>query len=93
MTLWIHTTSQYRRDYRLLKKRGYDMRRLDEVVLKLTLEERLPAANCDHALKGQWNGARECHIAPDWILVYRIDGEDLMLILMRTGTHEEVLRC
>ena len=92
MTFRIYTTSQYRRDYRLLKKRGYDMGRLDEVVLRLTQGERLPAVNYDHVLRGQWNGARECHIAPDWVLIYRIDGENLMLILMRTGTHEDAFK-
>ena len=86
MTLDIVTTRQFRRDYRLLKKRGYDMSRLDDVYTRLSNEEALPENYRDHQLQGNYAGYRECRIAPDWLLVYRVDGDILVLVLSRTGT-------
>ena len=57
----------------------------------LAADVALPARNRDHALTGDWKGCRECHIEPDWLLVYRIEENDLILLLMRTGTHADVL--
>lgn len=66
------------------------MRRLETVIEKLTRGEPLPAANRDHALTGDYAGARECHIAPDWLLVYKIIAGELIFTLMRTGSHAEL---
>ena len=78
------------KDYKLLKKRGYDMKRLDRVVYLLANQTALPERCHDHALVGQFKGLRECHVAPDWLLVYRINGQELVLSLTRTGTHSDI---
>ena len=63
---------------------------LDEIIRKLTRGESLPDENRDHPLSGNWNGFRECHIQSDWLLVYRIDDDVLVLTLARTGTHSDL---
>ena len=83
-------TSEFRRGVRLLTRRGYDIGKLQRVILKLANGETLPKQNNDHALKGNWRGYRECHIASDWLLIYRIDGATLTLVLSRTGTHADI---
>ena len=92
MTLLIKTTRGFRRDYDLLRRRGYQMSRLDEAVRILSEEERLPPTYYDHPLRGDLDGFRECHIAGDWILVYTISGDILVLTLSRTGRHEDIFR-
>lgn len=72
MTFLIRTTKGYRRDYDLLRRRGFQMSRLDEAVRILSEEGRLPPRYHDHPLKGDLEGFRECHIAGDWLLVYMI---------------------
>ena len=84
-------TSEFRRGVRLLTRRGYDMAKLQEIILMLANGETLPKKNNDHPLKGNWSGYRECHVASDWLLIYKIDGQKLTLILSRTGTHADVL--
>ena len=71
-------------------KRGYDMRLLDEVVSKLANGETLPDKNRDHSLVGNFAGCRECHITPDWLLIYEIDDGELLLYLTRTGSHSDL---
>jgi mRNA interferase YafQ len=83
-------SNQFKRDYSLLVRRGYDVARLDSVVLLLLRQTPLEPRHRDHPLKGKWRGYRGCHIANDWALVYRVDGGRLKLILTRTGTHVDV---
>lgn len=76
---------------RLLAKRGYDLSKLETVIDLLQAEQSLPQQYRDHPLSGNWAHYRECHIEPDWLLVYKVDGRELVLILARTGTHSDVL--
>ncbi len=85
----IFLTTQFKKDYKKLKKlKNTD--RLLEVVNMLRNGKELPAKYRDHALSGYYKGMRECHIAPDWLLIYRIDKQKLVLILSRTGSHSEL---
>ena len=83
-------TSTFKRDYKRVKKRGYDMGLLNQVVDRLQQGEALPEKNRDHALTGNWVGYRECHIAPDWLLVYQVVENKLILTLTRTGSHSDL---
>jgi len=78
-------TSKFRKDYRRLKKRGYDMSLLDDVILKLSNGEILSSKYRDHPLKGDKYGYRDCHIQNDWVLIYKIDKGVLTLILSENG--------
>ncbi len=80
-------TTQFKKDYRLAVKRHLDIDRLDDIVRALSRGETLPEKNKDHALSGNWEGHRECHILLDWLLIYRIEDDLLILTLARTGTH------
>ncbi|MCI6261212.1 MAG: type II toxin-antitoxin system YafQ family toxin [Pyramidobacter sp.] len=82
--------SAFKRDYKRIRKRGYDIRRLEDVIETLAKELPLPKECRDHDLGGNWSGFRECHIEPDWLLVYAIDHNDLVLILSRTGSHSDL---
>ena len=86
----IKATSQFRRDYKRSMKRGLNMELLDQVITALAMGEPLPEKNRDHALSGRWSGHRECHVQPNWLLIYRIDGDVLVLTLTRTGTHADL---
>ena len=88
--LKIVSSNRFKRDLKTAEKRGYDFALLRQVVDTLTAEKPLPPQNRDHALTGRYAGYRECHIAPDWLLIYQIDGNDLELFLMRTGTHSDL---
>lgn len=85
----IFLTTQFKKDYKKLKKLK-NTNRLLEVVNMLRNGKELPAKYRDHALSGYYKGMRECHIAPDWLLIYRIDKQKLVLILSRTGSHSEL---
>ncbi|MBQ8298323.1 MAG: type II toxin-antitoxin system YafQ family toxin [Clostridia bacterium] len=82
--------SSFKRDYKKILKRKYDVTLLDDIVNKLQNGEKLPDNNHDHALSGNWKGYRECHILPDWLLVYKISDEQLVLSLTRTGSHSDL---
>ena len=86
----IEQTSIFRKDLKKAKKRGLDLSLLDDVVTAIQNGETLPEKNKDHALTGNWIGHRECHIQPDWLLVYRILDNTLILSLVRTGTHSDL---
>ena len=86
----VKTTSQFKKEFKLAMKRGLNIDRLETVIATLALEEPLPDKNKDHALTGNWIGHRECHILPDWLLIYRIEEEVLILILARSGTHSDL---
>jgi mRNA interferase YafQ len=83
-------SAQFRRDVRLAAKRGKDLLSLEEVVDALANGEPLPAERRDHALKGRYDGYRECHVEPDWLLVYKLDNGQLVLVLYRVGTHSDL---
>lgn len=80
----------FKKDYRRIVKRGYDVSKLTEALEMLVAEKELPPKYKDHELKGDYVGFRECHITPDWLLVYKISGDNLILYLMRTGTHSDL---
>ena len=86
----VKTTTQFKKDFKLAKKRGLKMELLREVITVLAMGEALPEKNKDHALTGNWIGHRECHILPNWLLVYRLEDEVLVLTLTRTGTHSDL---
>lgn len=89
--LTIIPTTQFRKDYKLARKRGLKIELLQDVIACLAMGEPLPEKNRDHALTGDWVGHRECHIQPDWLLVYRVQNDVLVLTLTRTGTHSDLL--
>ena len=86
----VKLTSQFRKDYKLALKRGLKINLLEDIVAALSMGEPLPEKNKDHALTGNWAGHRECHILPDWLQVYRIEDNVLVLTLARTGTHSDL---
>lgn len=88
--LTIKYQAAFRKDYKRAVKRGCDMRLLERVITMLAAEETLPAEYRDHALSGNFSGCRECHIAPDWLLIYEITQEELTLYLIRTGSHSDL---
>ena len=88
--LEIVPSNQFKKDLTLAQKRRLRLELLQEVVDTLSMQKPLPASNRDHTLSGKYSGFRECHIQPDWLLVYRIDGEELLLFLFRTGTHSDL---
>ena len=90
MKYTVRETAQFRRDRRLCVRQGLAQEELDAVVLALAAGEELAPKFHDHALSDPWKGFRDCHIRPDWVLVYRIDGGALELVLTRTGTHSEL---
>ena len=86
----IKSTAQFKQDYKLAKKRGLDMKLLAKVINSLAEGDVLPAKHKDHALKGRWKGRRECHVLPNWLLVYQKTETTLVLDLFRTGTHSDI---
>ena len=88
--LTIKFQAAFRRDYKRIVRRGYDVRLLENVVQLLADEKPLPEKNRDHALSGDYIGCRECHITPDWLLIYQIYEEELYLLLSRTGSHSDL---
>jgi len=83
-------TSKFRREYKLSMKRGHDIDLMDEVIKMLANDTLLPEKYQDHALIGNWKGYRECHVAPDWLLVYKKEKDKMILLLTRTGTHSDL---
>lgn len=86
----IDWTRQFRKDYKLATRRGKDISKLDAIIGKLARGEKLPPANRDHPLANNWANHRECHITPDWLLIYQIKENVLVLELTRTGTHADL---
>lgn len=86
----VKPTTQFKRDFKLAMKRSMKIELLEEVIAMLAMGEKLPDKHKDHALTGNWVGHRECHILPDWLLIYRIEDEVLVLTLARTGTHSDL---
>lgn len=88
----ISITGQYKKDLKLARKRHLPEEKLNEVIVKLANDEELPESNRDHALHGDFEGTRECHIQPDWLLIYeKTDTNTLhILTLLRTGSHSDL---
>ena len=88
--LKVRYSSKFKKDFKIIVKRGYDISLFEEVLTLLREEKILPEKYNDHALKGDYIGHRECHITPDWLLIYRINNNELILSLTRTGTHSDL---
>ena len=87
----LKTTGKFRKDYKRCKKRGLDISLLEDVIDTLLAGNPLEEKHHDHGLVGQYAGHRECHILPDWLLIYYVDNESLILTAVRTGTHSDLL--
>lgn len=88
--LQAKTSNQFKKDFKAAQKRNKDIPKL-KIVMRLLVEEKpLESSHRDHALKGEYKGRRECHIEPDWLLVYRIDKKDNVILFERTGTHSDL---
>ena len=85
--LTLVLTKKFKQDYKRAKKNGKNLKLLEEVVDLLLAEQTLPEKYKDHALTGNFSGFRECHIQPDWLLIYYIENKTLCLTLSRTGSH------
>ena len=85
------TTRQFKKDLRRLEKSGFVLSKLQSIIDALASNKALPERCRDHELKSELKGIRECHIAPDWLLTYKKDNDKLILLLLRTGTHRDVL--
>lgn len=88
--LKLSTTPKFDKDLKLCQKRNYDLNLLFQIVNTLRIPSPLPVQNKDHDLKGRYIGKRECHISPDWLLIYKIKDDELMLY--RTGTHSDLFK-
>lgn len=88
----VKPTAKFQKDVKRIKKRGYDISLLTGVLKKLSAGEPLPEKNKDHSLGGNFEGCRECHIAPDWLLIYKISQNSIYLYLTRTGTHSDLFK-
>lgn len=88
----VFRTSQFKRDAKALFKKHYDAEKLSYAVEALLAQDRdvLRTRYRDHALKGSWTGYREIHIEGDWLLIYRVERNELLLVLTRTGTHDDL---
>lgn len=86
----IFQTSQFKKDFKKLRSRGKDIEKLKNVIKVVSSGEPLELRHQDHPLSGRWTGSRDCHIEPDWVLIYRIDGD--CLYLERTGSHSDLFK-
>ncbi len=86
----IRYSNKFKKDYKTIIKRGYNPQLLQNVLTILCNEQLLPAKHKDHNLSGNYEGHRECHITPDWLLIYKIEHNILTLTLTRTGTHSDL---
>ena len=88
--LTIKYESSFKNDFKRIVKRGYNIKLLEAVIEMLANGETLPEKYRDHSLIGDYKDCRECHITPDWLLIYKVDGNELILFLTRTGTHRDL---
>lgn len=86
----VQPTTKFKKDLKLCKGRGYDIELINQIIKKLANGEKLEEKNKDHDLHGNWEEYRECHILPDWLLVYKYIEDELILYLTRTGTHSDL---
>lgn len=88
--LKVRYSSKFKKDFKTIIQRGYDITLFEDVVGLLREEKPLPENCCDHALKGEYMGHRECHISSDWLLIYKVENDMITLSLTRTGTHSDL---
>jgi len=88
--LKVRYSTKFKKDYKVIYKRGYDIKLFQEVVSMLCEEMQLPIKYKDHTLIGNWAEYRECHITADWLLVYKVESDILVLTLTRTGSHSDL---
>ncbi len=88
--LRVRYSSKFKKDFKIIIKRGYDISLFEEVLTLLREEKILPDKYNDHALKGDYSGHRECHITPDWLLIYKKEDDMITLSLTRTGSHSDL---
>ena len=88
--LKVRYSARFKKDFKLVQKGGYEISLLEEILSMLCDEKPLPPKHNDHQLSGNYSGFRECHITPDWLLIYKIEKDILTLSLTRTGTHSEL---
>jgi len=88
----VRPTSRFQKDLKRIARRGYNTELLTAVIKKLANGEHLAQKHRDHALTGDYAGCRECHITPDWLLIYEISDDTLLLYLPRTGTHSDLFK-
>lgn len=86
----IRYSTKFKKDYKTIMKRGYNPKLLETVLNLLCTKQALPPKYRDHPLSGNYEGHRECHITPDWLLIYKIEQNILTLTLTRTGTHSNL---
>ncbi len=84
----VAQTKQFKKDVKRMRKRGKDLEKVKAVIDLLVAEEPLPPKNRDHKLGGNWIGRRDCHIEPDWVIIYKLTEDELLL--ERTGTHSDL---
>lgn len=92
MKLQVKFSSKFKKDVKLAKKQNKDLNKLFEIVNKLANTEKLEKKHNDHALTGDYIGFRECHIEPDWLMIYYIENNTLTLVLTRLGSHSELFK-
>lgn len=90
MKYGVRFSTRFKKDMKVIQKRGYDQRLIFAVIEKLANGEKLAEKHKDHQLTGGYSGFRECHITPDWLLVYQYREDELLLLLSRTGTHSDL---
>lgn len=83
-------TNKFKKDLKTVEKRNLDIELLKDIIKKLCFEEPLPAKNKDHNLSGDWSGCRECHISPDWLLIYQVGNG--IIVFERTGSHSDLFK-
>lgn len=88
--LKVRYSSRFKKDFKLVIRRGYNISLFEEVLTLLRDEKTLPEKYNDHALKGEYTGHRECHITPDWLLIYKKENDMITLSLTRTGSHNDL---
>ena len=86
----IRPTTKFQKDLKRIEKRGYNIALITDIIKKLANGEQLPEKNRDHSLSGDYIGCRECHITSDWLLIYEIADDEVILYLTRTGTHSDL---
>jgi len=90
VTYTIKPSAKFAKDLKRVHKRGWKIASLTDIVKQLAAGKKLSVRHRDHDLVGNFTGLRECHIEPDWLLVYDMDSENLMLYLVRTGSHSDL---
>ena len=88
--LKVRYSAKFKKDFKNIIRRGYDITLFEDVVGLLREEKPLPEKCCDHQLMGEYMGHRECHISPDWLLIYKVENDMITLSLTRTGTHSDL---